>query len=256
MKKITLLAVAATISASAFADMNLWDLSTGDFSQDWTNTALISTDDNWSGVASVMGYRGDELVAGTGVDPQTILAPAGLTPGLVVDVNANRTDPNTFGTGGVAEFELTNATVALNGSGTADAPSLNFFVNASGRANVSSGYLLRDLDGSTDNSAQPIALQYRLSSTSDFINVGSAFVADASSGPSLATLTTPVFATNSLWDNQAYLEFRVITANAVGNDEWIGVDDIRIASEAIPEPATMVVLGAAALAAAARRKRK
>ncbi|HWP42338.1 MAG TPA: hypothetical protein VNO14_03815, partial [Blastocatellia bacterium] len=32
-----------------------------DFSQDWSNTALITANDDWSGVAGITGYRGDGL---------------------------------------------------------------------------------------------------------------------------------------------------------------------------------------------------
>ena len=31
------------------------------FSQDWSNTGLITVDDDWSGVNSIIGYRGDGL---------------------------------------------------------------------------------------------------------------------------------------------------------------------------------------------------
>ena len=60
------------------------------FAQNWTNTGLITTDDDWSGVVGIMGYRGDGLTSVTGADPQTILADD-VTP--VIDVNANRSDP-------------------------------------------------------------------------------------------------------------------------------------------------------------------
>ena len=73
------------------------------FSQAWTNTALISTDDNWSSLPGIVGYRGDGMAGATGVDPQTVIADWGGI-GPVIDVNANRTDQNTFTTGGVAEF--------------------------------------------------------------------------------------------------------------------------------------------------------
>src|SRR4051794_13343230 len=53
------------------------------FSQNWTNTSLITTDDNWSGVPGIIGYRGDNLTGATAVDPQTVLA-EGTN---VVDVN-------------------------------------------------------------------------------------------------------------------------------------------------------------------------
>ncbi len=44
------------------------------FSQAWTNTGLITTNDDWSGVAGITGYRGDGLTAASGVDPQTVVA--------------------------------------------------------------------------------------------------------------------------------------------------------------------------------------
>ena len=43
------------------------------FTQDWTNTNLITTDDSWSGVPGIHGYRGDGLAGAADTDPQTIL---------------------------------------------------------------------------------------------------------------------------------------------------------------------------------------
>jgi len=205
-------------------------LANNPFSQNWTDTGLISVDDNWDNVPSIVGFRGDGL---TGIDPQTILAEGTG----VVDVNANQTNPNTFTTGGVAEFEISDPVVALQGSGTAGAPFLLLYLNTTGVQNVSVNYLLRDLDGSTDNSIQPIALQYRVGTTGDFINISAGFVADASSGPSLATLTTTVSAVlPSAANNQAQVQVRIITANALGSDEWIGIDNINVSSTPIAAP--------------------
>src|SRR5262245_28832657 len=61
------------------------------FFQDWSNTGLITTDDNWAGVPGVVGFRGDDLTTVTATDPQTILADGSGTP---VDVIANQTNPN------------------------------------------------------------------------------------------------------------------------------------------------------------------
>src|SRR5215510_15322185 len=63
------------------------------FSQDWSNTGLITTNDNWTGVPGIIGFRGDGLVGSTGVDPQTV-----LTESAVVNVIANQTNPNTLTT--------------------------------------------------------------------------------------------------------------------------------------------------------------
>jgi hypothetical protein len=71
-----------------------------------------------------------------------------------VDVIANQTNPNTLTNGGVAEFEIANAVVALNGSGTADAPSLVFYMDATGRQDLVFSAVIRDIDGSADNAIQ------------------------------------------------------------------------------------------------------
>src|SRR5688572_7247634 len=80
------------------------------FSQNWTNTGQITVDDDWSGVPGIVGYRGDALVSTTGVNPQTVVADGSATP---VDVNADEINPNTFTTGGVSEFHITDPVVAL-----------------------------------------------------------------------------------------------------------------------------------------------
>ncbi|HEX4935900.1 MAG TPA: hypothetical protein VFV33_22120, partial [Gemmatimonadaceae bacterium] len=134
------------------------------FAQDWSNEGLISVSDDWLSVPGIIGYRGDGLTAATGIDPQTVLGEGTL----VVDVNANLTNPNTFATGGVAEFHAGtggNAVVALQGSGTARAPHLVLSVNTTGLFNITVDYNLRDIDGAADNSIQPVALQYRVGST-------------------------------------------------------------------------------------------
>ena len=210
-------------------------LSTGNFSQDWSFLGgdQLTTNDDWSAVPSIMGYRGDGLTAATGADPQTVLNDGTL----VVDVNVNQTAPNTNTTGGVTEFALTNPVVAFQGSGTAGAPNLVLFLDATGRGSITINYNLRDIDGSADNSVQPVALQYRVGSTGNYINIPAAFVADASSGPNAATQVTAVSAVLPVAaDNQSLVQVRIITNNAVGNDEWIGVDDIVVSSSVYVPP--------------------
>jgi hypothetical protein len=242
MKKATavLLTVAAlTVSAvPALADATYQTLP---FCQDWTNTGMITMDDAWSGVPGIIGYRGDDLTTLTGVDPQTLLADAG-PPGLVVDVNANRTDPSVFLSGGVCEFELANPVVAFQGSGTADAPSLVLHVNTTGLINIRVSYNLRDVDGGAVSATQQVALHYRVGGgTGSYTNVPAGYVADASNGPSDSTLVTPV---NVLLpfacENQAQVQLRIMTTNAVGSDEEIGVDDICVTGDPVTpvEPST------------------
>src|SRR5688500_9619507 len=100
------------------------------FAQNWANTGLIMADDDWANVPGIIGYRGDELTGAIGTDPQTILIDGSLTP---VDVNANRNDPDLFLSGGVTEFDgIPNPVVALNGSGTGDAPHIVINLSTSG----------------------------------------------------------------------------------------------------------------------------
>lgn len=201
------------------------------FTQAWANPALITTHDNWSGVAGIMGYRGDGLTAAQDADPQTLLQDD--LPG-VEDVNANQTNPNTFSTGGVAEFDLTDDVVALTGSGTADAPYLLLHLDTTGLGNIRVQYNLRDLDGSVDNAVQQIALHYRVGNSGSFSNVPAAYVADATTGPSQATLVTPIDVTlPAAVNDQPQVQLRIMTTNATSNDEWVGIDDISITGEAL-----------------------
>ncbi len=197
------------------------------FTQNWSNINLITTDDDWAAVPGIIGYRGDDLTTSIGVDPQTIVIDGSLTP---VDVNANRNDPDTFLSGGVTEFDgIPNPVVALNGSGTADAPHIVINLSTSGTTAINVAYNLRDLDASADNSIQPIALQYRVGNTGNFTNLPAGFVPDATTGPNEATLVTPVSVPLPIaCENQPLVQLRIMTANAAGNDEWVGVDDINI----------------------------
>jgi len=200
------------------------------FEQHWTDTTQISTANDWSNVPGITGYRGDGMTTATGVDPQTVLADGSGTP---VNVIANQTNPNTLTTGGIAEFDtLTDPVVALQGSGTARAPQLVVALATTGLTSITVSYNLRDVDGSVDNAVQPVALQYRVGGAGSYTNVPAGFVADATTGGA-ATLVTPVNATlPANADNQGFVEIRILTTDAVGSDEWVGVDDITVTGSA------------------------
>ncbi|MBV9283637.1 MAG: hypothetical protein JO176_03415, partial [Acidimicrobiia bacterium] len=135
----------------------------------------------------------------------------------------------------VAEFQIADPVVALQGSGTADAPYLAFYLNAAGRQNITVEFDVRDIDGSTDNTNQQVAVQYRTSETGAWVNVPGGYIADASTGPSLATLVTHMAVTLPADANNATtLQVRVMTTNAAGNDEWVGIDNIHITSNTAP----------------------
>jgi VCBS repeat-containing protein len=201
-----------------------YKLSQSDFFQDWSNTGLLTTNNDWSGVESIMGYRGDGL-APSGRDPRLVTADS-----AVVNLIANQTNPNTATTGGVAEFHIANPTVALQGSGTAQAPDLVLYLDASGRQNLHFSVDLRDIDGSNDNSIQAVAVQYRLGDSGTWTNLN-AYVPDASTGPAQATQVTHLEVDlPAAANNQSQVEIRILTTDAVGSDEWIGVDNLRVTS--------------------------
>jgi hypothetical protein len=200
--------------------------------QSWSDTALIATDDDWSRVPAMVGYRGDGLASEPGTDPRTVLADGSATP---VDVGANRTDPGAVGlAAGVAEFELADPVVAIEGSATASAPHIAIALDTRGRGRIAVRLVLRDIDPSAADAVEPVALQYRVGGTGDFQNAPGGFVADATTGPGEATARTDVRTVlPAAVDNQELVHLRVITTDAVGRDEWVGVDDIEVSAGAV-----------------------
>lgn len=202
------------------------------FSQNWTNINLITVNDDWSSVPGIIGYRGDDLTTAIGTDPRTILADGSA----VIDVIANQTNPDTNATGGVAEFEITNPVVALQGSGTADAPHIVVRVNATGRSNIVFAANIRDIDGSADDAVQQVDVQYRVGGSGNYTSVAGGYIADATTAGT-ATQVTPLNLTlPAAADNQAIVDIRIITTNAPGSDEWVGVDDINVTGTGGPTP--------------------
>ncbi len=202
-----------------------YSLASGSFTQNWTNTGLITANDDWSNVPFIIGYRGDDLTTATGTDARTI-----TTTSAVIDVNANQSNPNTFTTGGVTEFEIADPTIALQGSGTADAPYIVLFMDATGRSNVRLQANLRDIDGSVDDAAQQINVQYRTDNGA-WINVPGAYFADVTTGGSATQVTALDVVLPSAVDGVATVQIRIMTTNAVGNDELVGIDDIVVSSQ-------------------------
>ncbi|HMJ47456.1 MAG TPA: hypothetical protein VK498_09005, partial [Ferruginibacter sp.] len=214
------------------------------FTQNWTNIGLITSNNNWSTVAGIEGFPGVGL-AGTGDDPQLVLT-TGFIP--TQQVYANQSSPNTLTSGGVAEFDgIANPSIALQPEpSNANAPYIIISLNTLNRDNINVAYNLRDLDGSTDNAIQPVALQYRVGNSGNFINIPAGFVADATTG--LATLVTAVSAALPVAaNNKPLVQVRIITCDASGNDEWVGIDDINItATVTNPTPVVTTTPGTTA----------
>ena len=131
----------------------------------------------------------------------------------------------------MAEFDgIPNPSVALQGSGTADAPYVAFHLDLTGKSNVSFGFNARDLDGSADDAAQQVAVQYRVGSAGTYTNLPDGYIADATTALTATQVTARTVALPAGVDNQASVFVRVLTTNAVGNDEWVGIDDVTISA--------------------------
>src|ERR1044072_3887801 len=203
-------------------------LAASSLAQAWSNTGLITINDNWAGVPSIQGFLGQDITTATGTDPQTLLTDSAVASDL--DVIANQNNPDVLTQGGVAQFDgIANPTIALNGPGTADAPHLIIYVDTTGMHSVRVRYQVRDLDASIDNAVSPLALQYRIGESGNWTNVPAAFFSDVTFGPSVAGDSGSVDVTlPAAVDNQAKVQLRIITTNAAGNDEWIGIDNIVV----------------------------
>jgi large repetitive protein len=229
---IAVVAALGTLVSVAYANTTPLTLP---LSQNWSDTDLITTNDDWSRVPGIIGYRGDNLAA-EGADPQAVTADGSGTP---VDVTANKTNPRAHNNGGVMEFhgsnqaptKDTNPTVALQGNVTADAPHLVLNVNTTGQSRVRVSYTLRDIDDGMNDAPQPVALQYRVGGSGDYTNLPDGYVPDATTGPKQAVLNTPVSAVlPAEANNKPLVQVRILTVNTATQDEWVGIDDISVLS--------------------------
>ncbi|MCX6399386.1 MAG: ExeM/NucH family extracellular endonuclease [Propionibacteriales bacterium] len=203
------------------------------YAQAWTNPGLITVSNAWTDVAGVQGYRGDDLTTATATDPQSITADGATTPTNVIANNTGNL--NTNSTGGVIESE-NNQSIALQGSGTADVPHVVFHLDLTGEPAATFAFNAKDLDGSADNAVQQIAVQYRVGASGPYTNLPAGFVADATDA-NAASKVTPVSVTlPGTTAGEASVFVRVLTTNAVGNDEWVGIDDISVTTDGVVEP--------------------
>src|SRR5687767_6026469 len=154
------LGLATLLSPAIFAAQADNTAQTLPFSQNWTTTTQIAANDNWSGVPGIEGYLGQDITTTTGTDPQTLTGVS--ASGTDLSVLANQVN-TTISNGDVAEFDgIANPTIALQASGTADAPYLLINLDTTGQSGINVAYKLRDLDATTDNAVMPVALQYRV----------------------------------------------------------------------------------------------
>lgn len=210
-------------------------LSTGSLSQDWSNTGMLTTSTSttittgvWDNVPSIMGYKGDGITVGSAPTDARLAVNDNQTLNLIANLTAT-----TSATGGVGEFQIADPVVGLQGSGSANAPNLVIYLDSTGMQDVNLNLDVRDIDGSNgDNTAQQIAIQYRIGDSGVWTNVPNGYIADATTGPNLATMVTHLNLTlPAAANNQANLEIRVLTVDAPSSDEWVGIDNIVVSSK-------------------------
>jgi Subtilase family len=196
-------------TAIAFLDSGAFQFAPQDF---------ISYENDWSPFTALIGAAGSGLTNVAGVNPQTVLSQQ-------IPVDSMSLNPS----GSSAGFARFGSQIAFRGSEQANAPYLLISTNASNRRNIRVQYTLSDID-SINNSQQAVALQYRTSILNNFINVPSAFVADATQvGTGTSNSVNVVLPTGA--DKQSFLQLRIITSNAAGTDEWVAIDQINVSSE-------------------------
>ncbi|HEX8468866.1 MAG TPA: cadherin domain-containing protein [Allosphingosinicella sp.] len=202
-------------------------LANSNFGQNWSNTGAINANDDWSQIPSIIGYRTGEMTTATGVDARTILTDTGF----VQNVFANQFP--TTSSGGVSEVDRIasgsiNPTIALQGSNANDYAAIVLNLDASGRKDVTFSASIRDLDASADDAIQQVVVQYRVGSSGNWTNV--AYFADVTTVGSATQVTAVNVVLPSAANNQSQVQVRILTTNAAGNDELIGIDDIVVSS--------------------------
>jgi hypothetical protein len=275
--------VGLLLGIPARADTTPWNLAAGNFFQDWSNLNLITADNDWAGVPSIVGYRGEYTAANPeGVDPRTLTGTLTDLSLAQPSVFANQTSPNTLTSDGVAEFHTLdpdsvatdNPTIGLKGGPDADAPFLVIYLNTLGRTAIEGTVNLRDLDGSANDVATRFVAQWRIGSAGDWVVIPNTFISDFTIGPFFTHGGTGPLLMRLPEEagDRPEVQVRLMTTNAAaepsnttGNtqDEWIGLDDIFFRSQVnltVPEPGTAALLLLPALAAggraAMRRRRK
>src|SRR5207253_2489839 len=87
---------------------------------------------------------------------------------------------------------------------------------------------------------QKFAIQYRVGGTGNYVNLPAAAVSGffnaAGNQTKAIDITLP-----AACDNQAQLEIRIITNDAVGSDAMVGVDDIVISSAPLSGPPVLSI---------------
>lgn len=204
-------------------------LTDGNLTQNWSDGSLIATSNDWSNVPSIQGFSTIEGASGEGVDPRTLTGDSSnLDVAASVFKSPSQYNPNSGPHGGVTEFQDFGI-VGLGGSMNATAPNLVFYLDTTEVGSpIRVNFDVQDLDGSSRNSEEQLNVQYRIGETGPWTNVPNGYIADATS-PDATTTTHVSLVLPPDAMGQPELQVRIMTTNATGRDEWVGIDNIDIA---------------------------
>ncbi|MBK8069886.1 MAG: hypothetical protein IPK27_20400 [Rhodanobacteraceae bacterium] len=208
-------------TAQPLADATYYQLEGGDFAQDWEDTGLISANNNWNGVPHLYGYANDRSGSTVDINPQTL---TGYTT-TSLNVTANSTNPATT-SGGI--FELSgasvggNPTIGLQGASNRDAPYILLRLNTVRCTAAQLQYRLRDLNPANITAVQQIDVQIRTPDSGNFTSIN--YHANANNGGVIDASVN----LDAAYLGQEKVQIRWMTTNASGNDNMIGVDDIKL----------------------------
>lgn len=210
-------------TAQPLADPTYFQLESNDFQQDWENTGLITSNNTWTGVPFLYGFGSDRSGSTEGIDPRTL---TGYTTSTSI-VTANASNA-TVTTGGIFELQSGtqiggNPTIAFQGSSSVDAPYLLMRLNTVRCTAAQLQYRLRDLNPANTSAVQQVDVQIRTPDSGNFTSIN--YHANANnSGVINATVNI-----GAAYLNKEKVQIRWITTNAAGgNDNMIGVDDIKV----------------------------
>jgi len=201
----------------------------GNLSQDWSNSSLLSSTNNWNNVPSIQGFSTIDGAHGRGTDPRTL---TGASEDRDIATNIF-TSPSKFNANsgehsGLAEFQDFGI-VALGGGAAAKAPNLVMYLDTSGvTAPITLNFDANDLDSSTRDADTQLNVQYRVGETGPWTNVPNGYFADVTSPNSTPTTHVSVELPADAM-NQSQLQIRIMTTDAQGRDEWVGIDNIVVA---------------------------
>ena len=125
-------------------------------------------------------------------------------------------------------------TIAIQGSGTADAPYVAFHVDLTGQTNAQFSFDARDLDAGADNAHQQIGGPATASATPARRRTCRSATSPTPRRPTQHAVTHRDVALPAALDGQSDVYVRVMTTNAGGNDELVGIDNIAVSMAAGP----------------------